>query len=80
MLPEKTPLRQIAAKLWESHPTITLRSNEPTTLSDACFSLARRALQAQKEREMKRHNQDDKEDQRDLEEENEEMAADGVGF
>ncbi|CAK5008143.1 unnamed protein product [Meloidogyne enterolobii] len=37
-------LKKIAAKIQDSHPTITLRSDEPRTLSDATFSLVKNAL------------------------------------
>lgn len=45
----KMQLKQIASKLAESQPSTTLRTNEPMTLADAGFSLARRALMAAKQ-------------------------------
>uniref|UniRef100_A0A914LPF1 Uncharacterized protein n=1 Tax=Meloidogyne incognita TaxID=6306 RepID=A0A914LPF1_MELIC len=43
-------LKKIAAKIQDSHPTITLRSDEPRTLSDATFSLVKNALSVVKEK------------------------------
>ena len=48
--PEKPPMKKIVDLFMQSHPSVTLRPTEPTTLSDATFSLVRRALIAAKER------------------------------
>ncbi|KAL3077100.1 hypothetical protein niasHS_013089 [Heterodera schachtii] len=48
--PSKCPLDRLAARLMDSFPTITLKNNEPLTLTDATFSMAKRALLAAQER------------------------------
>uniref|UniRef100_A0A914HN01 5'-3' exoribonuclease 2 homolog n=1 Tax=Globodera rostochiensis TaxID=31243 RepID=A0A914HN01_GLORO len=49
--PTKCPLDRIADRLMDSFPSITLKNNEPQTLVDATFTMAKRALLAAQERQ-----------------------------
>jgi hypothetical protein len=52
VFPKKPPMNRIAAKALACYPNITLRPNEHTTLSDAAFSLVRRALMTAKDKNL----------------------------